>query len=207
MARILDISAPLAPELAVWPGDVPVARTVSQSLARGDASTVSALTTTLHAGTHADAPSHVLPEGAAMDAVDLAPYLGPCEVMAVATGPGALILPGHLPWEPRAPRLLLRTDSCPDPRRFTTDFNALSPDLVRHLHGLGCLLVGLDTPSVDPFDSEALESHRELARCGMASLEGLCLGAVSPGLYLLSALPLRIQGGDGSPVRAVLLES
>lgn len=206
MARILDISVPLAPDLAVWPGDVPVARTASQSLARGDTTNVSALSMTLHAGTHADAPCHVLPEGAAMDVVDLTPYLGPCEVMAVAPGPGARILPLHLPRQPRAPRLLFRTDSFPDPRRFTMDFNALSPELVRHLHGLGCLLVGLDTPSVDPFDSEGLESHRELARCGMASLEGLCLAAVPPGLYVLSALPLRIQGADGSPVRAVLLE-
>ena len=164
------------------------------------------MTTTLHAGTHADAPGHVLEGGEAVDALDLAPYFGPCEVMEVSLAPRERILPRHLPLEPRAPRLLLRTGSYPDPERFSEDFNALSPELVRHLKGLGCLLVGLDTPSVDPFDSTGLESHLELFRCGLRCLEGLRLQGAAPGLYLLSALPLKIRGGDGSPVRAALLE-
>jgi arylformamidase len=69
------------------------------------------------------------------------------------------------------------------------------------------VLVGLDTPSVDPFASTALESHHALFERGLRCLEGLCLKEVPPGLYTLIALPLKIEGGDGSPVRAVLLDA
>lgn len=207
MTRIIDITAALSPRLAVWPGDVGFSREILLRLEDGGAANCSAMTTTLHAGTHADAPGHILPGGQAMDAVDLAPYLGPCEVIEVALPPGERILPRHLAGPVRAPRVLFRTNSYPDPERFCGSFNALSPELIHSLRDQGCLLTGLDTPSVDPFDSTALESHHALFGCGMRCLEGLRLEGVAPGLYTLVALPLRIEGGDGSPVRAVLAPS
>jgi arylformamidase len=102
--------------------------------------------------------------------------------------------------------VLFRTDSYLDPECFTEDFNALSPELIRFLRDQGCVLAGLDTPSVDPFDSTGLSSHHALFECGLRCLEGLWLQEVPAGLYTLVALPLRIEGGDGSPVRAVLVE-
>ena len=65
--------------------------------------------------------------------------------------------------------------------------------------------MGLDTPSVDLFESQGLESHHAVFESGLRCLEGLRLEGVEPGLYTLVALPLRIEGGDGSPVRAVLV--
>jgi arylformamidase len=102
--------------------------------------------------------------------------------------------------------VLFRTDSYPDPERFTETFNALSPELIAMLKDQGVRLVGLDTPSVDPFGSTGLEAHRALFAAGMRCLEGLVLKDAAPGRYTLCALPLKIEGGDGSPVRAVLLE-
>ncbi len=205
--RVLhDISAALSPRLAVWPGDVPVSREVRMRLADGDFADLSTLHATLHAGTHADAPGHILPGGPTMEALDLEPYIGPCQVVQVVLPPGARILPEHLPGPPEAARVLFRTDSYPDPERFTEAFNALSPELITLLAAHGVVLVGLDTPSVDPFDSQALESHHALFRAGMRCLEGLVLKDVAPGRYTLCALPLKLEGGDGSPVRAVLIE-
>jgi len=66
--------------------------------------------------------------------------------------------------------------------------------------------VGLDTPSVDPYDDATLACHQALARFGMVGLEGLVLHDVAPGLYTLCALPLKIEGAEASPVRAVLVE-
>ena len=54
------------------------------------------------------------------------------------------------------------------------------------------------------FDSKVLESHQTLARTGMCNLEGLVLDQVEPGFYTLIALPLKIEGADASPVRAIL---
>ena len=201
--RLLDISAPLGPGLATWPGDAPFVRSLQASFAAGDPVELSSMACTLHAGTHADAPSHVLEGAPAIDAVDLAPYLGPCQVMRVVLPPGARILPGHL-GPVTAPRVLFRTDSFPEDGRFHEGFNGLSPELVAHLAAKGVCLVGLDTPSVDPFHAP-LESHRALFRAGMRCLENLRLAHVEPGSYTLCALPLKIEGGDGSPVRAVLM--
>ena len=77
---------------------------------------------------------------------------------------------------------------------------------MEHLHTQGVVLVGLDTPSVDPFASKALESHQALLRTGMRNLEGLVLEGVPEGRYTLIALPLPLAGADASPVRAVLID-
>lgn len=207
MPTYLDITPPLSPRLAVWPGDLPFQRDAVTVPCPGGALEIGSIRTTLHAGAHADAPSHYLAGAPAINQLDLTPYLGPCEVVQVALPAGARILPVHCPARFRTPRVLFRTNSYPDPERFSPDFNALSVELVHHLKAEGCLLVGIDTPSVDPFTSIALESHRALGACDLRVLEGLDLRQAAPGLYTLIALPLRIEGGDGSPVRAILVQA
>lgn len=205
MGRILDISPLISPRIAVWPADQPFSRSVALSMAEGANLDLSSVTTTVHLGAHADAPSHFLEGGAGIAEVELDPYLGPCQVMAVELPRGARILPGHLKEEIRAPRLLFRTGSFPDPERWNADFNSLSPELIDFLHARGVRLVGIDTPSIDPFESKALEAHHALGARGLRNLEGLVLDQVEPGLYTLVALPLRLEGADASPLRAVLL--
>ena len=205
MPFILDISPRVSSRLAVWPGDEPFAREGTLHQDPGGQVEVGRIRTTLHLGAHADAPSHYLRGAPAMDQLDLLPYLGPCEVVAVTLAPGARILPEHFMAAPLGPRVLFKTGSHPDKEQVRTDFNGLSPETIHALKARGCLLVGIDTPSVDPFASTALESHRALGVCDLRVLEGLDLSEVEPGRYFLSALPLRIEGGDASPVRAVLV--
>ena len=121
-------------------------------------------------------------------------------------GPGSVAVTGEGSRERRleAPRVLLRTGTFPEPEGWNSDFASLSPELVDALAAAGVVLVGIDTPSVDPFDDAELESHRALRRHGIANLEGLVLGHVPPGRYTLIALPLPLEGADASPVRAAL---
>lgn len=206
MARVLDISPAVHPGLGVWPGDVPYRREASLSFAAGDHLDLSSIRTTLHVGAHADAPSHYVAGGAGIAGRGLGAYLGPCEVVQVAIRRGERVLPRHLPGPPRARRVLLRTGTFPDPDAWNEDFGALSPELVHHLADHGVLLVGLDTPSVDPQESKDLPSHGALAARDLAVLEGLILADVPAGLYTLVALPLRLVDADASPVRAVLVD-
>ena len=82
---------------------------------------------------------------------------------------------------------------------------AFAPELIDWIAERGVVLVGIDTPSVDPFSSKTLPSHHATRRGrGLAILEGLLLAHVTPGLYELVALPLRLEGADASPVRAAL---
>lgn len=202
---ILDISPVVSPRTAVFPGDTPFSRVVALSIDAGDHLDLSAITTTVHVGAHTDAPSHYAAGGASIDARPLELYYGPCEVIAVDVARGARI--GPLDRPVRAPRVLFRTGTFPDPDHWNDDFASLSPELVASLHAQGVVLVGIDTPSIDPCDSKALESHQAVAARDMAILEGIVLDHVAPGLYTLIALPLRLEGADASPVRAVLVTS
>jgi arylformamidase len=201
---LYDISPLLNPGLPVWPGDTPFSVRLTASLAAGGGANVSAFSTTTHVGSHADAPFHTEPGGLTIDRLSLEAFLGPCRVLQVPPVP--LLGPEHLPAaaEGDPPRLLLKTGSVADRSRFPERFSALSPELARDLARRGLLLVGLDTPSVDPPGSEDLPAHHALAGSGVVILEGLVLDDVPPGLYELIALPLKLAGLDASPVRAVL---
>ena len=153
---IHDITPPITRDLKVWPGDLPPTREVLSDLRRGDAVTTSALRATVHLGAHADAPSHYHTDAPSIGECDLAPYIGPCQIIRVS------------------------------------------------LHAHGARLVGIDTPSIDAFDSKDLPTHHAALKHNMAILEGLILDPVPEGMYELIALPLKLVGFDASPVRAIL---
>lgn len=205
--RWFDISPSLSEATAVWPGDVPLKRQIALDMHEGDNLTLSSITTTVHIGAHADAPSHYAQDGGDIASRDPMRYFGQAEVMQV-TGADeeGRIRVAHLPKTPSAERLLLRTGSYPDPTHFNKQFHSLSPELVAHVYDHGVRLIGIDTPSVDPCEDAQLHSHKAIAERDMAILEGLVLSDVPEGLYVLSALPLRLEGADASPVRAILVE-
>lgn len=205
--RILDISPALTPDLAVWPGDVPFAREIACAIADGANIDLSSVRTTVHVGAHTDAPSHYAAGGASIADRPLDRYVGSCQVIRVHVDRGARIRPDDVQVTIDAPRVLFRTGTFPDPNRWNGDFASLSPELVESLADQGVLLVGIDTPSIDPADDKALASHAAVFRRDLAILEGIVLDDVEDGMYTLIALPLRIPGADASPVRAVLLDS
>jgi len=203
----IDISPLIEAAINVWPGDTPFVRTVNADMNDGANLTLSDIRTSLHVGAHADAPSHYIANGPDIASRCLDLYLGLCVVVHVDVRRGERITPDHVANKYEAltaPRVLFRTGTFPDHRRWNNDFASLSPQLVDDLYHHGVRLIGIDTPSVDPFDSKALEAHQAFARNDMAMLEGLVLDGVDEGEYELIALPLRISGADASPVRAVL---
>lgn len=205
MASLIDISPLIGEAIRVWPGDTAYARTVNLDIAAGANLTLSDIRTTVHVGAHADAPSHYLAGGQDISLRRLDYYLGNCNVFHLPDVHGRRIFPDDIATRHvTAARVLFRTGSFPDPHAWNDDFASLSPQLVHHLHGRGVVLIGIDTPSVDPFESKDLEAHCALAEHDMANLEGLVLDHVDEGEYELIALPLRLAGADGSPVRAVL---
>jgi arylformamidase len=205
MRRLWDISPAIGPGFPVFPGDTPFALRWTWSIGPGCPVNVSELVLSPHTGSHTDAPLHYDAGGAAIDAVALDLYLGPCRVVHA--------LDAHPSVEPRhvlpmldgtPPRVLVRTARRARVDAWDPDFTAVAPATIDRLHALGVRLVGVDTPSLDPADSKTLDSHQRVRAHGMAILEGLVLDAVPAGDYELIALPLKIRGGDASPVRAVL---
>src|SRR5438067_2317808 len=167
---IYDLTPLVSPRLRVWPGDTPPAREVLCDMRRGDNLTLSTLRATVHLGAHADAPSHYGRDAPAIDTRSLDYYLGPCQVLRVRAGRGVRITRDLLPGPVLAERVLLATGTFPNPEDFNQDFASLDPELVRFFHGQGVRLVGIDTPSVDLFDSTDLPSHLAFLECDMAIL-------------------------------------
>jgi len=201
--KYYDITPTITPEMAVFPGDVRFKRHIAMSFEEGHHLTLSSINTTVHIGAHTDAPNHYSPEGEDMASRSLHHYLGRCQVVHISLPRGERIYPTHL-GEIKAKRVLLGTGSFPNPYQWNDDFNSLSPELVHFLADSGVVLVGIDTPSIDPASSQALESHNAVSSRDLAILEGIVLTEVPAGVYQLIALPLKIQGADASPVRAIL---
>lgn len=201
---IYDITPTITNKLAVWPGDTTMSREVLCDMQRGDNITLSTLRATVHLGAHADGPNHY-----GKDAPDIAQrsldyYLGPCQVVRVNIARNQRIKPADIRDKITEPRVLFATATYPDPTNFNEDFAALSPELIDWLSPQKVRLVGIDTPSVDLFSSKDLPSHHAILAHDMAILEGLVLKAVPAGRYELIALPLKLDGFDASPVRAIL---
>lgn len=203
--RLYDISPLVDEKTAVWPGDTPFSSKDLLRIEDGASVNLSTITLTCHMGAHADAPNHYVAGAESIDAAPLATFLGPCLLVDVQPKDHA-VRPEDLSGVDLkgAERLLLRTGCIRDRTVFPEPLTCLTVELVEHLAAAGILLVGLDSPSVDRFDSKDLPVHKALYRHRIANLENLALLGVPPGRYELIALPLRLLGRDASPVRAVL---
>jgi arylformamidase len=207
VSRIIDISQPLDPSMAGFPGDAAYKETQTFRIGPNCPVNVAQVSMSVHCGTHADAPLHYAADGKPIGALDLEPFIGPCRVID-ARGVGPLCEPQqiekHLQGAPA--RILLRLTDGFDPHVWPTGFRALSAATIGLLAAHGVRLVGIDTPSVDPETSKDLPAHNATLRADMRILENLVLRHVTPGDYELIALPLRFSSLDASPVRAVLRE-
>ena len=207
MSQLIDISPPVGLDSPVYPGDQPWRRDWQSRIGPGCAVNLSAITLTPHIGAHADAPLHYDDGGASAGELGLEPFIGHCRVIhAIGCAPCvqwsdiAHALPAG---EPVPARILIRTCR-QQPRQWDPQLTGIEPGLVERLADLGVRLIGIDSASVDPADSLALESHQALRRRDLRVLENLLLDAVPEGDYELIALPLKLIDCEASPVRAVL---
>ena len=207
MPRLWDLSPPVHAGSPVFPGDTAYSQRWVATLGPACPVNVSALTLSPHVGAHADAPLHYSPDGAAVGALPLEPYLGRCRVIH-AIGLGPLVTWAHLAHARHElpPRVLVRTCRQMPVDRFDDDLTAFAPDTVERLADAGVQLIGIDSASIDPATSKDLPSHQVIRRRGLRVLENLWLDDVPEGDYELIALPLKLTTADASPVRAILRE-
>ncbi|WP_068076778.1 arylformamidase [Novosphingobium lentum] len=202
---LLDITQRLRPALPGWPGEPGFAIDGCAAIGPDCPVNTARLTLSTHAGTHADAPLHYDPAGQDSATCDLTPYIGACAVVD-ARGCGPVLSASVIDWPAiaGATRVLFRTYDAFPHDRWDSAFTAIAAEVIDQLGAQGVVLVGTDAASLDPEQSKTLDAHHAVRRHGMAILEGLVLDQVTPGAYELIALPLPIEGGDSSPVRAIL---
>lgn len=200
----IDISQPLTYMIGHWPGDIPFSYEITFSKQQTGSVNIGQVTTSLHTGTHVDAPFHFKNDGAGVDQLDINIFIGPARVIDVSTFAeinrhvlSKFDLTG-------AERLLLQTSVPNNPAVFPEKIPALSADTGPFLRENGIFLIGVDVPSVDQLDSKEMRAHHSLYENGIHILENVMLDHVEPGDYELIALPLKMEGADGSPVRAAI---
>jgi arylformamidase len=204
--RIYDVSQKVSPRIAVWPGDTPFSVKYVMRIDEGMSCNVSTVTMSVHTGTHTDAPYHFVEGGKKIAEVPIEKYVGRATVVHVKSKDA--VRPGDLAGLDlsKVERLLFRTADRLDYEHWKDDFAYLTEDAARLIASQRLALVGIDTPSVDFSASKTLTAHKILLTAEVAILEGLDLSEVPEGNYELIALPLRIEGVDSSPVRAILRE-
>jgi arylformamidase len=209
VSRIYDISVPIRTGGLVYPGNPEIDVSLQQAVAKGAGANVSFVRFGSHTGTHADATRHFFDDGQTVDKIPLERLIGPAFLLAFPDdlrAVGAADLKKHdLKGETR---ILLRTRNSAllSQKEFVKDYTYLAPDGAQYLVDNGVELVGIDYLSIEQFHSGHHMTHRTLLEKSVVILEGLDLSVPAPGKYQLICLPLRIEGCDGAPARAVLIE-
>ena len=214
--RTVDLSYPLAPSTPPFPGDSPVEIEVRTSIpadlppaAPGHMNT-SNLRTSLHTGTHMDAFFHFYRDGATIDQIPLAQCIGPALLLDLSTKQAkeeitAGDLAPHRQAISRTPKVIINTGWARNwgNAHYFTHYPALTGDAARLLVNCGIELIGIDTPSVDYSPNDAhfvLLGHKVLIVENLTNLD-----QIGQPHFQFVALPLKISGRDGSPVRAIAI--
>ena len=197
----IDISMPLHKNMAVWPGDRPFRYTLDATLQQ-DGANVGAVELSLHAGTHVDAPYHYDDFGKSIDTLPIDLFVGEVAIFDATAGWSADLL-SSIDWS-RIERVFFKTTTERAPMTFSPQYEAVPLLIVEALRERGVRVIGTDAPSVDAFDAHDLPVHHACKEAGMYIIENLQLQRVTQGVYDFIGLPLAIQGGDASPIRAII---
>jgi arylformamidase len=207
--EIYDITMNLSSDFPTWPGDEPGRINTTSSISKGKTYNSSNIRSSLHWGTHIDAPFHLHKDKWTIDQIPLDILMGKVQVLEI---PQVKKINTQIleKYSIRARiRLLLKTRNSEfwkNSSAFRADFSALTPDAAEYLVKLGIKLVGIDYFSLDLYDAIELPVHRILYQHNIVGVELLDLRGINSGYYDLICLPMKIRGGDGAPSRVLLIK-
>jgi arylformamidase len=200
--ELIDVTVAIKEGMVTYPGDPKVHLERVSSIEDGDVANLTRLDFGVHSGTHIDAPVHFIPGGTAVESLPLDVLLGPVEVVEAALDGGDVAEGDVARVAEGAERVLFKTRNSAlwAKDEFDDGFAKLTEGAAKALVARGVRLVGIDYLSVgDP------GAHHALLGAGIVAIEGLDLRGVEPGHYRLLCLPLKLEGSDGGPARAVLM--
>lgn len=207
--KIIDISVALKEQMPVWPDSSGLRLNRVLNMEKGDSANLTQIEIDVHTGTHLDSALHSFSKGASVDKIPLKKLIGHATVVYL---PKIKIITAEnlekLNLPKNTARLLFRTSNSnfwqKGEKKFRKDYVGLSSDAASWLVEKGVKLVGIDYLSIASFE-ETIKVHQILLKNNVIILEGLNLAKVSPGIYQLICLPIKICGAEGAPARAVLI--
>lgn len=208
MSVIYDISAPIRSGGVVYPGNPEIDIQLVSAVAKGASANVSRITFGSHTCTHADSSRHFFDDAQSVDEIPLERLIGPARLIAMADDVRAVgekeLRAANIEGQKR---VLIRTRNSElfKKKEFFPDYTYIAPDAAQYLVDIGVELVGVDYLSIEQFHSGHHLTHRTLLAKDVVIIEGMALSDPPPGDYQLICLPLRLEGLDGAPARAVLI--
>ncbi|WP_116108208.1 cyclase family protein [Lewinella sp. IMCC34191] len=208
-----DVTYPIFENMTGWPGQPKTDLETLSCIHCGDSAMVSVLHMSLHSGTHMDAPSHFLAQGVDISQAPFEVGMGPVRIANVT--PRAEVTPEDLiayeertrPLE-KGERLILRTPNSDKAnwlqQPFDKEYHAIGPAAAHWISDKRLRLIGVDYLSVGPFHEGNPQTHRALLGAKVWIIEGVDLRRVKEGDYEMICLPLKISGGDASPIRILI---
>ncbi len=208
---LIDISLPIFPGMVTYPRDPTICFKDAKDIGCGDAANITEISIGSHTGTHFDTPFHILNQGFKSDGIPLDKCYGPAQVIEIPAQIQAIDKTVLAAFDlQQSKRLLLKTRNSAfwqaNTPSFREDYAALTEDGAEYLVQLGIELVGIDYISIELYGTSGLKAHKALLNRNILILEGINLAQVDPGIYTLMAFPLKYQGLDGAPARAILLK-
>lgn len=206
--RIIDISATISDKTTIWPGDGGITLNRIQNINSGDTCNLSTLNMGVHTATHIDAPLHFIAGGADVASINLSKFIGVAKVFDLCAKNCIKASDLYELNISSGDIVLLKTSnsSLDLTGVFNKEFVYLDEGAAKFLVDKNITTVGIDYLSVENFYSGCAITHKLLLQNEIGIIEGLRLKGVPEGEYFLSCVPLKIEGAEGSPVRAVLVE-
>lgn len=202
----LDISVTIHEDMVFWPNDPKFERQWVSKISEGKNANLSKISLGSHTGTHIDAPYHFLDDGKTLEELDISKFYGLCKVFEIKNAQKILIDDIKNFLIERGDIVLFKTRNSEIlmDKNFHEDYVGLSYEAAEFLAEKGVKTIGIDYLSIGPRGEEGRKIHKLLLSKEIGIIEGVNLLNVKEGKYFLVAFPLKIKGGEGSPVRALL---
>ena len=209
--RIIDITTGISERTPVYEGDPkPVFEKVSSI--EKDGFMVSRISIGTHTGSHVDAPSHLYETGQSAGDLDPASFMGRAVLLDLSSGEGPItnvelenVYASHSAGE-SVDVILIKTRTCSMSGQETPHTGRmLAATAGKWILDNGFRVVGVDTLSVD--DDDSLPNHQLFLSNNINIVEYLNLKDALPGIYFFICLPLKLEGCDGAPARAILMDA
>jgi arylformamidase len=206
--KVIDITTGISEETLVYDGDpVPVFEKVSSI--ENDGFMVTQIRIGTHTGTHVDAPAHLFRDGIPVGQLDPGSLIGKAVLLDLSSGSGPITdselgkvytscksCNSNFDWEPDV--LLIKT------RNHSNTGRMLAATAGKWIFDVGFRVVGVDTLSVD--EDASLPNHHLFLKNNINIVEYLNLKQVDQGVFFFICLPLKLEGCDGAPARAILMD-
>ncbi len=202
----IDVSLLIHEDMIFWPSDPKFVLERVSEISKGNNANLSKVSMGLHTGTHIDTPYHFLGEGKTLEEIDISRFYGIVKVFEIRSEEKILLKDIENLNIERNDIILFKTKNSLllQEKTFHENYVGLSLEVAEYLGNKEIKAVGIDYLSIGPKGEEGRRVHKALLSKEIGIIEGLDLNNVSSGKYFFIALPLKIKGGEGSPVRALL---